>query len=280
MDGRIDAIHSVQVMAGTKQGADFDLSPEHVHTSYLLKTFQNNTKNTSFDSKGCEKRATFPSTNFTTSPKKLPRQKQLPCSSMEPSSSKKETSKALSRAMPAVLKSTGQQVGCSILVSRITILVNLSYERIQVLTSLKSSSTKQLNVGRRQSKLTLHLLMRTPQVHTLCPHPHGLNWHWSISSKNSSNTCGSLLNKVTRIAASLAPEDGEIAFNLAAVLEACGQLEAALVQYKRSLEFNVERAEQNIRNVSAKIFGQRLKAAGEDQTSPGSGEANNKKVSS
>ncbi|PVG03146.1 TPR-like protein [Serendipita vermifera] len=83
-----------------------------------------------------------------------------------------------------------------------------------------------------------------------------------------------------QIAASLAPEDGEIAFNLAAVLEACGQLEAALVQYKRSLEFNVERAEQNIRNVSAKIFGQRLNAAAADQTSPGSGEAKDKKPSS
>jgi hypothetical protein len=109
---------------------------------------------------------------------------------------------------------------------------------------------------------------------------------------------------VARIAATLAPEDGEIAFNLAAVLEACkirltaapgglwlihllrspgGQLEAALAQYKRSLEYNINRAEQNIRNVcatlwiplcaknanteppckqvSAKIFGQRLKEA-------------------
>lgn len=64
-----------------------------------------------------------------------------------------------------------------------------------------------------------------------------------------------------QIAASLAPEDGEIAYNLAAVLEASGQLDAALVQYKRSLEYNIERAEQNIRNVSAKIFGQRLREA-------------------
>ncbi|GJE91125.1 TPR-like protein [Phanerochaete sordida] len=64
-----------------------------------------------------------------------------------------------------------------------------------------------------------------------------------------------------RIASSLAPEDGEIAFNLAAVLEACGQLEEALAEYKRSKEFGVERAAMHIRNVSAKILGQRMKAA-------------------
>ncbi|KAG8754256.1 hypothetical protein FRC14_005237 [Serendipita sp. 396] len=68
-----------------------------------------------------------------------------------------------------------------------------------------------------------------------------------------------------QIAASLAPDDGEIAFNLAAVLESCGQLDAALVQYKRSLERNIDRAEQNIRNVSAKILGQRLREASKTQ---------------
>ena len=92
------------------------------------------------------------------------------------------------------------------------------------------------------------------------------------------------------IASSLAPEDPEIAFNLAAVLEACeshisfyypqtspsfhqtpvlklptlninlftieifliigGRLEEALTHYKRSKEFGVERAEMHIRNVS------------------------------
>ncbi|KAI0945607.1 hypothetical protein AcW1_001788 [Taiwanofungus camphoratus] len=66
------------------------------------------------------------------------------------------------------------------------------------------------------------------------------------------------------IAASLAPEDPEIAFNLAAVLEACGRLEEALVQYKRSKEYGVERAAMHIRNVSAKILGQKLKAAEEE----------------
>ncbi|KAH8116407.1 TPR-like protein [Phellopilus nigrolimitatus] len=64
-----------------------------------------------------------------------------------------------------------------------------------------------------------------------------------------------------RIASSLAPEDPEIAFNLAAVLEACGRLEEALTQYKRSNEYGVERAQVHIRNVSAKILGQKMKDA-------------------
>ncbi|KAI0654879.1 hypothetical protein C8Q70DRAFT_1058059 [Cubamyces menziesii] len=66
-----------------------------------------------------------------------------------------------------------------------------------------------------------------------------------------------------RVAASLAPEDAEIAFNLAAVLEACGFLEEALEQYKRSKEFGVDRAAMHIRNVSAKILGKKMKAAEE-----------------
>ncbi|KAG6854020.1 hypothetical protein C0991_011507 [Blastosporella zonata] len=64
-----------------------------------------------------------------------------------------------------------------------------------------------------------------------------------------------------QIASSLSPEDPEIAFNLAAVLEATGRLEDALSQYQRSKEYGVERAAVHIRNVSAKILGQRLKAA-------------------
>ncbi|TFK51669.1 TPR-like protein [Heliocybe sulcata] len=97
------------------------------------------------------------------------------------------------------------------------------------------------------------------------------------------------------IAASLAPEDAEIAFNLAAVLEACqcsiylrlsfdpltsimrtrfigGRLEEALAQYKRSKHFGVERAAMHMRNVSAKILGRKMNEASEKQGSetPGS----------
>ncbi|KAF9258899.1 TPR-like protein [Marasmius fiardii PR-910] len=63
------------------------------------------------------------------------------------------------------------------------------------------------------------------------------------------------------IASSLSPEDPEIAFNLAAVLEATGRLEEALEQYKRSKEFGVERAAMHVRNVSAKILGKKMKEA-------------------
>ena len=75
----------------------------------------------------------------------------------------------------------------------------------------------------------------------------------------------SVFTLVLSIASSLAPEDPEIAFNLAAVLEACtleipllnhfvtvltgGRLEDALTYYKRSKEFGVERAALHIRNV-------------------------------
>lgn len=72
------------------------------------------------------------------------------------------------------------------------------------------------------------------------------------------------------IASSLAPEDPEIAFNLAAVLEACtlnlsslehcfillkgGRLEDALTYYKRSKDFGVERAAVHIRNVRPSFY--------------------------
>ncbi|KAG8946114.1 hypothetical protein FRC04_012092 [Tulasnella sp. 424] len=66
-----------------------------------------------------------------------------------------------------------------------------------------------------------------------------------------------------RAASDLAPEDAEIAFNLAAVLEASGQLEEALEQYKRSKQYGVEKADMHVRNVSAKILGKKLKEAEE-----------------
>jgi len=47
------------------------------------------------------------------------------------------------------------------------------------------------------------------------------------------------------------------------ILIPAGKLEEALEQYKRSKEFGVERAAVHIRNVSAKILGQRMKKAEE-----------------
>lgn len=73
------------------------------------------------------------------------------------------------------------------------------------------------------------------------------------------------------IASSLSPEDPEIAFNHAAVLEATGKLEEALEKYKTSKEHGVERAAMHIRNVSAKILGKKVKQIGNaDTTTAGS----------
>ncbi|CAE6463039.1 unnamed protein product [Rhizoctonia solani] len=63
-----------------------------------------------------------------------------------------------------------------------------------------------------------------------------------------------------RIAVELAPQDPEIAFNLAAVLEACGELDESLKYYTISKDHGVERAAVHARNVSAKILGKRLQA--------------------
>ncbi|GAA5874708.1 hypothetical protein JCM3774_004789 [Rhodotorula dairenensis] len=53
------------------------------------------------------------------------------------------------------------------------------------------------------------------------------------------------------------PDDGEVCFNLAAVLEATGQLDDALIAYERSVKLGIERAAVNVRNISAKIIGKR-----------------------
>ncbi|KAK1925872.1 TPR-like protein [Papiliotrema laurentii] len=52
----------------------------------------------------------------------------------------------------------------------------------------------------------------------------------------------------------LAPEDAEIAFNLAAILESTDNLEPALKLYEKALQGGIERAAQNVRSVSAKIL--------------------------
>ncbi|CAO1638687.1 unnamed protein product [Sympodiomycopsis kandeliae] len=58
----------------------------------------------------------------------------------------------------------------------------------------------------------------------------------------------------------LDPEDGEIWFNLGAVLEACEQLEESVKAYRKASEMGIDRAEQNYRNVSAKILAAKLTA--------------------
>ncbi|TEB29083.1 TPR-like protein [Coprinellus micaceus] len=63
------------------------------------------------------------------------------------------------------------------------------------------------------------------------------------------------------VAASLCPEDPEILFNYAAVLEATGNLEQALEKYQLSKKYGVERAAVHIRNVGAKILAKQVKEA-------------------
>ncbi|RXK40005.1 hypothetical protein M231_02645 [Tremella mesenterica] len=54
----------------------------------------------------------------------------------------------------------------------------------------------------------------------------------------------------------LSPDDPEIAFNLAAVLESTNNLETALKLYRRAEKGGISRAGQNIRSVSAKLLTQ------------------------
>ncbi|KAK4683591.1 hypothetical protein P7C73_g6647, partial [Tremellales sp. Uapishka_1] len=61
----------------------------------------------------------------------------------------------------------------------------------------------------------------------------------------------------------LSPEDPEIAFNLAAVLESTDNLETALTLYQKALKLGIERAAQNVRSVGAKILAQKVKAQAE-----------------
>ncbi|MBW0491062.1 hypothetical protein O181_030777 [Austropuccinia psidii MF-1] len=59
-------------------------------------------------------------------------------------------------------------------------------------------------------------------------------------------------------AVELDPTDGEIRFNLGAVNEANGHLNDALAEYNKARQLGVKRAEQNIRNVGAKLLRKRL----------------------
>ncbi|TYJ58330.1 hypothetical protein B9479_000876 [Cryptococcus floricola] len=63
-------------------------------------------------------------------------------------------------------------------------------------------------------------------------------------------------------ALALAPEDPEIAFNLAAVLESAGKLDTALTLYQKAEAGGIDRAAQNVRNVSAKLLGEKAKQQG------------------
>ncbi|KAI0305932.1 TPR-like protein [Multifurca ochricompacta] len=85
--------------------------------------------------------------------------------------------------------------------------------------------------------------------------PSSADAHTNLASAylNHSQTRPDLALQHLQIAAKLAPEDPEIAFNLASVLEAFGRLPEALEHYKRSKRFGVDRAAVHIKDVSARI---------------------------
>lgn len=69
-----------------------------------------------------------------------------------------------------------------------------------------------------------------------------------------------------RAARTLAPDDAEVAFNLALVLEVLAgknaddqaSLEEAVQLYDQAVKAGIERAEANLRNASAKLLGKRM----------------------
>lgn len=65
------------------------------------------------------------------------------------------------------------------------------------------------------------------------------------------------------------PDDPEVVFNLAAILEATGDdtasLEEALVAYERAVTLGVESAKVNIKSLSAKIEARKLKEEAEEK---------------
>ncbi|SCV74987.1 BQ2448_8016 [Microbotryum intermedium] len=76
------------------------------------------------------------------------------------------------------------------------------------------------------------------------------------------------------------PEDGEVCYNLAAVLEATGHLDEALVAFQRSEKLGMDRAKVNIRNLGAKILGKMREEEEEKKNSKTShkGEGSSKTV--
>ena len=97
------------------------------------------------------------------------------------------------------------------------------------------------------------------ESHALSPSPDALT-NLASAYAMSSPSRPDLAVEHLKTASKLSPEDVEISYNLATILEATEQLEEALVAYRRALEGGVERASENIRNVTAKIIGARAAA--------------------
>ncbi|GAA5907372.1 tetratricopeptide repeat protein [Sporobolomyces salmoneus] len=61
------------------------------------------------------------------------------------------------------------------------------------------------------------------------------------------------------------PDDGEVCYNLAAVLEATGELDEAMIAFERAQKLGIERAQINIRNLGGKILAKKREEAEKEQ---------------
>ncbi|KAJ8324826.1 hypothetical protein QVD99_002826 [Batrachochytrium dendrobatidis] len=64
----------------------------------------------------------------------------------------------------------------------------------------------------------------------------------------------------------LTPDDGEVHYNYGVVLDASSKLELAVEHYQKARKLGVELAEKNLRNVLAKLIGQKAKLAESENT--------------
>ncbi|KAJ3186663.1 hypothetical protein HDU85_007483 [Gaertneriomyces sp. JEL0708] len=62
----------------------------------------------------------------------------------------------------------------------------------------------------------------------------------------------------------LAPNDGEVRYNFGVILDAMGNLERAVEQYRLAIRNGVEQAEKNLRNAGARLLAQEAKRAEEE----------------
>lgn len=134
-----------------------------------------------------------------------------------------------------------------------------AYEKYQRSISIRPSPTGYYNLG-----IALYQLKRIPEAIEA--------WNQSLLDSPSADVHTNLASAYIlskppqpfkalehlKKAVELDPTDGEIRFNLGAVNEANHHLTDALAEYTQARQLGVKRAEQNIRNVGAKLLRQRL----------------------
>ncbi|KAJ3550327.1 hypothetical protein NMY22_g538 [Coprinellus aureogranulatus] len=148
--------------------------------------------------------------------------------------------------------------------------VHAAKELYQRSVDIKRNASSLFNLGVTHYHLSVYpgcFRRRVLSIHTMLPEEYDeaiKAWKESIALQPSSPDAHTnlasayIISPVPRpdlalhhleVAESLCPEDPEILFNYAAVLEATGNLERALEKYKLSKQHGVERAAVHIRNV-------------------------------